>query len=75
ITKLHINADLDRLKLPEADKGAYDVVFSWLALQYRVQFPELVREVHRMLKPGAPFVFSIEHPIFTAPSRPGFITD
>jgi len=70
--------DLDDLEaqrrlLPEKDNGTYDVVFSALALHYLENLPELVRHIHRVLKPGGMFVFSAEHPILTAPSAPGFV--
>ena len=64
-------ADLETLPLAEAE--TYDVVFSSLALHYLVSLPRLVRGVHRALRPGGAFVFSVEHPIFTAPSRPGIV--
>ncbi len=64
-------ADLEGIQLPEADAGAYDLAYSSLALHYLVDLPALIAQVHRVLKPGARFVFTIEHPIWTAPSRPG----
>ncbi|KAI1503735.1 methyltransferase type 11 [Biscogniauxia marginata] len=63
-------ADLDRLKLPESQ---YDAVFSSLTLHYLVNLPELVQEIAESLKPSGRLVYSIEHPIFTAPSKPGFL--
>lgn len=63
-------ADLDRLELPA---GAFDLAYSSLALHYLEDLPRLVGTVHQALVPGGAFVFSVEHPIFTAPSRPGFV--
>jgi SAM-dependent methyltransferase len=64
-------ADLDRLAL---DAGAFDLAYSSLALHYLEDLPRLVAAVHAALVPGGMFVFSIEHPIFTAPMQPGFVT-
>ena len=64
-------ADLDRLELPQA---AFDLAYSSLALHYLEDFGRLVGVVRRSLVPGAPFVFSIEHPVFMAPSRPEWLT-
>ncbi|KAK1768108.1 S-adenosyl-L-methionine-dependent methyltransferase [Phialemonium atrogriseum] len=64
-------ADLDELRLPEGDRGSYDVVFSSLAFHYLEHLPELVGKVHGALKPKGRLVFSVEHPIFTAPSTQG----
>jgi SAM-dependent methyltransferase len=65
-------ADLDRLDLPEA---SFDVAYSSLALHYVVDFDRLVRTVHRALLPGSDFIFTIEHPIYMAPTRPGWWVD
>lgn len=46
--------------------GEFDVVISSLALHYVERFDLVCRTVYRWLKPGGVFVFSIEHPIFTA---------
>lgn len=45
---------------------AYDVVISSLTLHYIESFDEICRKVHQTLTPGGVFVFSAEHPIFTA---------
>src|SRR5690606_34785887 len=34
----------------------------------------MLKTLHRALAPGAHFVFSAEHPIFTAPRSPGWLT-
>lgn len=44
----------------------FDVVFSSLAIHYLQDFPALAEKVRTWLKPGGDFVFSVEHPIFTA---------
>ncbi|KAK3401910.1 S-adenosyl-L-methionine-dependent methyltransferase [Sordaria brevicollis] len=54
------------------EEGKYDVAFSGLALHYLVNLEAALRQVFGSLKPGGLFVFSVEHPIFTAPRRPGF---
>jgi len=71
-------ADLDKIEVqqqlfPESDTSTVDFVFSSLAVHYFVNLPQLVPHVHRILKPGGTFVFSAEHPIFTAPSGPGIV--
>lgn len=71
----YARADLDALELPEEDTGRYDLVFSSLALHYLEDLPRLVRLVHRVLAPGGKLVFSVEHPIFTAPPRRALETD
>lgn len=50
----------------------YDLVFCGLALHYIVNITNVVQQVHTSLVPGGLFVFSIEHPFLTAPTRPGF---
>ena len=69
----YLKADLDSWDPPPNAK--YDLVFSSLALHYLADLPRLVSVVHRVLRPGGTFVFSIEHPIFLAPSAPGMATD
>ena len=44
----------------------FNVVISSLALHYVEHFDIVCRKVHHCLVPGGAFVFSIEHPIFTA---------
>lgn len=63
------SADLDHLELPA---GSFDFAYSALALHYVADFARLMASVHRALVPGAHFVFTVEHPIFTAPPHPGW---
>jgi SAM-dependent methyltransferase len=65
-------ADLERLELPEA---SFDFAYSSLAFHYVVDFDRLVRTVHRALLPASHFIFTIEHPIYMAPTRPGWSVD
>jgi SAM-dependent methyltransferase len=60
-------ADLDQLDLPE---GGFDFAYSSLAFHYVADFDRLVRSIHSALLPGSSFVFTIEHPIYMAPSKP-----
>lgn len=46
--------------------GEFDVVFSSLALHYIEGYAGLCRKVWHWLVPGGAFVFSVEHPIFSA---------
>jgi SAM-dependent methyltransferase len=65
------HADLEALALPAAQ---FDLVFSSLALHYVDDIGRLIATVHQALVPGGHFVFSIEHPIYTAPRTPGWST-
>ena len=47
-------------------EGSFDVVLSSLAFHYVAEFGSLVRKTARWLRPGGDFVFSCEHPVFTA---------
>ncbi|HZQ51453.1 MAG TPA: class I SAM-dependent methyltransferase [Bryobacteraceae bacterium] len=44
----------------------FDVAISSLALHYVERFDTVCRNVYRWLKAGGAFVFSVEHPIYTA---------
>jgi SAM-dependent methyltransferase len=66
----YVQADLESLELPEA---AFDLAYSALAFHYIEDFGKLVSTVFRALVPGAHFVFTIEHPIYMAPTRPGWL--
>lgn len=59
-------ADLETVEL---EAQSYDVVYSSLALHYLPSHSlhRLVDEAKKTLVPGGRFVFSVEHPIFTAP--------
>jgi SAM-dependent methyltransferase len=46
--------------------GTFDVVISSLAFHYVERYDLICRNVYRCLVPEGDFVFSVEHPIFTA---------
>lgn len=50
----------------EFGDGSFDVVLSSLAFHYVRDFAPLVGRISRWLTPGGAFVFSTEHPVFTA---------
>jgi SAM-dependent methyltransferase len=62
-------ADMDRLDLPAA---SFDLGYSSLALHYIERLDVLLATLHRALRPGGSLVFSVEHPIYTAPSNPNW---
>jgi SAM-dependent methyltransferase len=62
-------ADLECLDLPEA---AFDLAYGSLALHYVADLTGLLTRVYRALVAGGHLVFSAEHPIFTAPTCPGW---
>jgi SAM-dependent methyltransferase len=59
-------ADLDTLQLPTA---AFDLVYSSLVFHYIADLERLFAEIHRCLVAGGSFVFSAEHPVYTAPTE------
>ncbi|QPC78045.1 hypothetical protein HYE68_008797 [Fusarium pseudograminearum] len=72
---IYEQADLNNVRLSEYGSEIYDVVFSSLTLHNLANLPGLIEQVQTVIKPRGTFVFSIEHPIYTAPTKPEFITD
>jgi SAM-dependent methyltransferase len=64
--------DLEVVDLPSA---AFDVAYSSLALHYLADLRRILAIVRQSLVAGGVFVFSIEHPIYSAPSSPEFSSD
>ena len=54
---------MEDLVLPDS---SVDIVFSSLAFHYVRDFVPLVQNIARWLRPGGAFLFSVEHPVFTA---------
>lgn len=63
------------LETPELPPNTFDVAYSSLALHYIENLPALVDQVYKSVKPGGTFIFSVEHPIWTAPRNPDWIKD
>lgn len=59
----------------EVKNEAFDVVISSLALHYIEDFHKACEKVYGTLKQGGDFVFSVEHPIFTAYGNQEWYTD
>jgi SAM-dependent methyltransferase len=59
----------------EFDQGHFDVVISSLAFHYIESFQDIVKKVGNWLTSGGEFVFSVEHPIFTAYGTQDWIYD
>lgn len=68
----YLRADLETLDAPAE---SFDLAFSSLTFHYIAGLERVFAIVYRALVPGGTFVFSVEHPIYTAPSAPGFTTD
>lgn len=68
----YAQADVERLDLPE---GAFDLAYSSLAFHYVEDLGRLLAGIHRALVPGGRLVFSTEHPIYMAPTTPGWLVD
>jgi ubiquinone/menaquinone biosynthesis C-methylase UbiE len=66
----YINADMEHLEL---SAESFDLVYSSLALHYVENLSGLMFQAYRSLVPGGDLVFSVEHPMFTAPADPNWL--
>jgi SAM-dependent methyltransferase len=64
--------DLENINLPAAE---FDLAYSSLAFHYVEDVTRLFAVIHRSLVPGGRLVFSTEHPIYMAPTNPGWSID
>jgi ubiquinone/menaquinone biosynthesis C-methylase UbiE len=62
--------DLEEVELPAA---SFDLAFSSLALHYIESLERLLVSVQSALVPDGWFVFSMEHPVYTAPRHQGWV--
>jgi len=65
----YARADMEHLELSPASFG---LVYSSLAFHYVEDLKRLMSQVYRSLVPGGSLVFSVEHPIYTAPADPNW---
>jgi len=65
----YVRADLERLKL---SASAFGLASSSLAFHYVADLAGLLMQVYHALVPGGQLVFSAEHPIYMAPTHPGW---
>lgn len=54
---------------------SFDAVISSLAFHYTPDFRAVCEKVRRFLTPGGSFVFSVEHPVFTAQGPQNWVYD
>lgn len=64
--------DLEALQLPAA---SFDLVYSSLTLHYIEDLGKLFATVYQALVHGGEFIFTAEHPIYTAPKHQGWLVD
>ena len=76
---MHGAPNIIYIKTPMEDAdfepGSFDVVLSSLAIHYIPSFELIVQKIHAFLAPGGDFVFSAEHPIFTAEGSQDWVYD
>lgn len=68
----YVIADLEQIHLPEA---SFDFAYSSLAFHYVENLERLAKTIYRTLIPGGRLIFTIEHPIYMAPTHPGWSVD
>ena len=66
-----------RMAMEDADfpPHSFDAVISSLAFHYIADFESLCKNVSRWLNHSGSFVFSVEHPVFTAEGRQEWVDD
>jgi SAM-dependent methyltransferase len=68
----YVKADLEQIDLAA---GSFGLAYSSLALHYVDNLDRLLETLRGAVVRGGRFVFSVEHPIYTAPAKPGWIED
>jgi len=71
------NVQYERVAMEDIDfpDASFDVAISSLAFHYVASFDDICAKVYRLLTPGGDFVFSVEHPIFTAQGTQSWYDD
>ncbi len=68
----YIRMPIEDISFP---KDQFDTVISSLAFHYIAPLDQVFRQIYHCLKPGGAFVFSVEHPIFTAEGKQEWYVD
>ena len=63
-------ADLEQVTLPV---DSFDLVYSSLTLHYLADLDRIIGQMAAAAVPGGAVVCSVEHPIYSAPSQPGWL--
>jgi SAM-dependent methyltransferase len=66
----YVRADLETYAPPP---GAFDLAYSSLAFHYLDALRPLLGRIYEALTDGGSLVFSVEHPLLTAPDRPEWV--
>lgn len=61
-SRIHL-ASMEEWDFPS---NSYDLVISRLALHYLGDLQKVVQQIHRSIRPGGQFIFSVQHPILTS---------
>ena len=62
----YVHMPIEDIDYPE---NSFDIVISSLTFHYIESFEDICKKISRCLTAGGDFVFSVEHPIFTAQGR------
>jgi ubiquinone/menaquinone biosynthesis C-methylase UbiE len=68
----YIRVSIEDYEYPE---NSFDAVISSLTFHYIKSFDDICAKVNRCLADGGDFVFSVEHPIFTAQGKQDWVYD
>lgn len=68
----YVKADLEKFS---AAPETFDLAYSSLAFHYIEDLEGLLARIHAALVPDGRLIFSVEHPIYTAPALPGWSID
>lgn len=71
------NVEYRQLAMEDMDfePDSFDIAISSLALHYTPDFAGICRQISRCIASGGAFVFSVEHPVFTARGDQQWIVD